>query len=74
MNKLFSLEISNTNNGLGLLEGDGVIVSTIEQPQGNGKDLAVFEVAGQRFVSTFTRFGNQIMLLGEKYKLRGNIE
>ncbi len=30
MNNLFSLEISDTNNGLGLLEGDEVIVSTIE--------------------------------------------
>lgn len=30
MNNLFSLEISDTNSGLGLLEGDEVIVSTIE--------------------------------------------
>ncbi|MDM5246332.1 hypothetical protein [Lysinibacillus sp. G4S2] len=61
----FKLEISNDNNYLGLLEGDEVLVSTVEQPRSNGKDLAVFEAAGVRFVSTFTRFGNQIMLLGE---------
>lgn len=57
----FKLEISNDNNYLGLLEGDKVLVSTVEQPRSNGKDLAVFEAAGVRFVSTFTRFGNQIM-------------
>jgi len=61
----FKLEISNDNNYLGLLEGDEVLVSTVEQPRSNGKDLAVFEAAGVRFVSTFTRFGNQIILLGE---------
>lgn len=66
LNNLFTLEISNTNSVLGLLEGDEVIVSAMEKPKGNGKDIAVFEVDGERIVSTFTRFGNQIMLLGEK--------
>lgn len=69
MNNLFSLEISNTNSVLGLLEGDEVIVSAIEQPKGNGKDLAVFELSGEHFVSTFTRLGNQILLLGEKIQV-----
>ncbi|WP_285398972.1 hypothetical protein [Lysinibacillus sp. fls2-241-R2A-57] len=65
----FKLEISNDNNYLGLLEGDEVLVSTVEQPRSNGKDLAVFEAAGVCFVSTFTRFGNQIMLLGEHIRV-----
>ncbi|KOP72395.1 hypothetical protein AMS59_15810 [Lysinibacillus sp. FJAT-14745] len=53
----FKLEIANDNEFLGLLEGDEVLVSTVEQPRSNGKDLAVFKAAGERFVSTFTRFG-----------------
>ncbi|WP_369354306.1 hypothetical protein [Lysinibacillus capsici] len=65
----FKLEITNDNEFLGLLEGDEVLVSTVEQPRGNGKDLAVFEAAGERFISTFTRFGNQIMLLGERIQV-----
>lgn len=65
----FKLEVSNDNNYLGLLEGDEVLVSTVEQPRSNGKDLAVFEAAGERFISSFTRFGNQIMLLGERIRV-----
>lgn len=65
----FKLEISNDNNYLGLLEGDEVLVSTVEQPRSNGKDLALFDVAGESFISTFTRFGNQIMLLGERIQV-----
>lgn len=65
----FKLEVMNDCMVLGLLEGDEVLVSTVEQPRSNGKDLAVFEAAGERFVSPFTRFGNQIMLLGECIKV-----
>lgn len=65
----FKLEITNDNEFLGLLEGDEVLVSTVEQPQSNGKDLAVFEAAGECFISPFTRFGNQIMLLGERIQV-----
>lgn len=65
----FKLEITNDNEFLGLLEGDEVLVSTVEQPRGNGKDLAVFEAAGERFISPFTHFGNQIMLLGKRIQV-----
>ncbi|KUF32853.1 hypothetical protein [Lysinibacillus sp. F5] len=65
----FKLEVMNDCIGLGLLEGDEVLVSTVEQPRSNGKDLAVFEVAGECFISPFTRFGNQIMLLGERIQV-----
>lgn len=46
-----------------------MLVSTVEQPRSNGKDLALFDVAGESFISTFTRFGNQIMLLGERIQV-----
>lgn len=69
MTKTFLLEVSNDNELLGLLEGDEVLVSTVEQPRSNGKDLAVFEAAGEHFISTFTRFGNQIMLLGDRIQV-----
>lgn len=69
MTKTFLLEVSNDNELLGLLEGDEVLVSTMELPRGNGKDLGVFEAAGEHFISTFTRFGNQIMLLGERIRV-----
>ncbi|MGA3676017.1 hypothetical protein [Lysinibacillus agricola] len=62
----FKLEVMNDCTALGLLEGDEVLVSTIEQPRSNGKGLAVFEAAGEHFISAFTRFGNRIMLLGER--------
>lgn len=69
MTNTFILEVSNDNEFLGLLEGDEVLISTVEQPRSNGKDLAVFEVAGECFISTFTNFGNQIMLLGERIQV-----
>ncbi|MGE8037960.1 hypothetical protein [Lysinibacillus sp. NPDC093692] len=68
MESEFKLEVMNDCIGLGLLEGDKVLVST-EQPRSNGKDLAVFEAAGERFISPFTRFGNQILLLGESIQV-----
>lgn len=69
MTNTIILEIANDNEFLGLLEGDEVLVSTVEQPRSNGKDLAVFEAAGECFISTFTRFGTQIMLLGERIQV-----
>lgn len=69
MTNTFILEVSNDNEFLGLLEGDEVLVSTVEQPRSNGKDLAVFDIAGEHFISNFTRFGNQIMLLGERIQV-----
>ncbi|AVK82637.1 hypothetical protein C3943_03270 [Lysinibacillus sp. B2A1] len=46
-----------------------MLVSTVEQPRSNGKDLAVFEAAGECFISAFSRFGNQIILLGERIQV-----
>ena len=46
-----------------------MLVSTVKQPRSNGKDLAVFEAAGESFISDFTRFGNQILLLGESIQV-----
>ncbi|MDM5351558.1 hypothetical protein QUF65_11730 [Lysinibacillus sphaericus] len=69
MESEFKLEVSNDNELVGLLEGDEVLVSTVELPRSNGKDLAAFEAAEERFISTFTRFGNQIMLLGERIQV-----
>lgn len=46
-----------------------MLVSTVEQPRSNGKDLAVFEAAGECFISPFTRSGNQIILLGERIQV-----
>lgn len=66
MESEFKLEVMKDCIGLGLLEGDEVLDSTVEQPQSNGKDLAVFEAAEECFISPFTSFGNQIMLLGER--------
>lgn len=65
----FILEVSNDNEFLGLLEGDEVLVSTVDQTRSNGKDLAVFEAVGERFISPSTRSGNQIMLLGERIQV-----
>lgn len=65
----FKLEITDDNEFLGLLEGDEVLVSTVEQPRSNGKDLALFEVAEEHFISPFARFGKQIMLLGERIQV-----
>lgn len=67
--KIFTLEIVNDNEFLGLLEGDEVQVSTIEQPRANGKDIALLEVDRKQFLSTFTRLGNQILLLGERIQV-----
>lgn len=41
MTKTFLLEVSNDNEFLELLEGDVVLVSTVEQPRSNGKVLAL---------------------------------
>lgn len=57
MESEFKLEVMNDCIGLGLLEGDEVLVSTVEQPRSNGKDLAVFEAVGDCFISAFTRLG-----------------
>lgn len=65
----FKLEVANTNEYFGMLEEDEVVVSTVIQPKGNGEDLAVMEIQGQLIVSPFTRFGNQILLVGERIRV-----
>jgi len=65
MNKLFSLEVDFSNMH-SIIVGDEVIVDPNITPRGNGKDIAVFVKNGEeKFISTFTRFGNQISLIGE---------
>lgn len=62
----FWLEVRNGCKAFGFLEGDEVLVSTNEVPAANGIDLALFELAGERFISRFTRYGSQILLLGDR--------
>lgn len=66
MTKTFLLEVSNDNEFLGLLEGNEVLVSTVEQPRNNGNDLAVFEAARECLVLSLAY---QIMLLGERIQV-----
>ena len=65
MNNLFSLEVVSSNMQ-SIIVGDEVIVDPNVAPRGNGKDIGFFVKNGEKFISTFTRFGNQIILLGEK--------
>lgn len=65
MKKLFALEVA-ASNIQGIIEGDEVIVDSNETPRGNGKDLAVFYSDDTYFISRFTHFGNQILLLPDE--------
>lgn len=64
MKKLFALEVTESNIG-GIIQGDEVIVDSNVMPEGNGKDLGVFFKDDAYFISRFTRFGNQIIMLPE---------
>lgn len=64
MRKLFALEVTESNIG-GIIQGDEVIVDSNVMPEGNGKDLGVFFKDDAYFISRFTRFGNQIIMLPE---------
>ena len=64
MKKLFALEVEESTMK-GILPGDEVIVDGNEMPEGNGIDIGVFLVKGIRFISRFTRYGNQIIMLRE---------
>lgn len=64
MKKLFALEVTESNMS-GVLPGDEIIVDGNEMPEGNGKDLGVFLVNGENYISRFTRYGNQIIMLQE---------
>lgn len=59
----YLLEVENSNAALNLLEGDEVLVSPLEAPKGNGKDMALLEFNGVQFISTYTRYGKFILLL-----------
>lgn len=69
MKKLFALEVSKSHIQ-GIIEGDEVIVDSRELPKGNGKDLAVFYMNEGYFISRFTHFGNQILLLSDNGPIR----
>lgn len=64
MKKLFALEVSESNME-GVLPGDEVIVDSNVMPRGNGQDIGVFYANDGYFISKFTRFGNQIIMLQE---------
>ena len=62
MRRLFSLEVT-ASDMTGVLPGDEVIVDPNVMPEGNGRDIGAFTVNGEYFISKFTRFGNQIIML-----------
>lgn len=59
----FALEVEGQAMEPVLFEGDKVIVDPEVQPRGNAKDIALFEINGEHYVSRFFRYGNQIVLL-----------
>jgi len=68
--KAITMEVQNDNVVMDLLEGDEVMVDLAREPRGNGKELGLFEVDGEKFVSRFTRFGKQLLFLGEGQPIR----
>lgn len=62
MRNLFSLEVTGDASG-NLLPGDEVIIDANAMPEGNGQDIGAFRMNGEYFISRFTRFGNQIIML-----------
>lgn len=68
--KYISLEVTDSNLSR-ILEGDEVIVDLSEMPKGNGQEYGVFQLeSGHYFISKFTRFGNQILLLSDDGKIQ----
>lgn len=59
----YLLEVENSNAALNILEGDKVLISSLETPKGNGKDMALLEFNGVQFISTYTQYGKSILLL-----------
>lgn len=70
MTNLIMLEVANNNAGLNLLESDEVIVDVTKQPRGNGKELGVFKLDGEHFISKFTRFGKQFLFFQDNGPIR----
>lgn len=66
---LYRLEVENNNELLGLLTGDEVLISTTVLPIGNGKDIGLFEVGEETFLSCFTRYGSQILFFGDRMRV-----
>ena len=69
MKNLFSLEVESSNMP-SIIVGDEVIVDPNTAPRGNGKDVGLFDKNDEKFISKFTRFGNQIILIGENGKIQ----
>ena len=69
MKNLFSLEVESSNMP-SIIVGDEVIVDPNTAPRGNGEDIGVFEKNHENFISKFTRFGNQIILIGENGQIQ----
>lgn len=62
MKKLFSLEVTESNMEE-ILQGDEVIVDGNAVPEGNGRDIGVFLINDEYYISKFTRYGNQVIML-----------
>lgn len=62
----FKLEVANTCEALGLLEGDEVVYCPQTAPRANGGDLAVLEIKGMLVVATFTKYGSQYLVIGDR--------
>lgn len=69
MRNLFALEVTESNMA-GILPGDEVYVDGNEMPEGNGQDIGVFLINGEHYISRFTRYGNQIIMLQEQGRIQ----
>ncbi|EIM05323.1 peptidase S24/S26A/S26B [Planococcus antarcticus DSM 14505] len=69
MKKLFALEVTESNMQ-GILPGDEITVDGNATPRGNGQDIGVFLIDGQNYISRFTRFGNQIIMLQDNGRIQ----
>lgn len=65
----FKLEVANTCEALGLLEGDEVVYCPQTAPRANGGDLAVLEIKGELVVATFTKYGSQFLVIGDSIQV-----
>ena len=65
----FRLEVANTCEALGLLEGDEVVYSPQATPRSNGKDLAVMEIKGETVVAVYTKYGTQYIVIGDRIQV-----
>lgn len=63
MKNLILLQVVNDYMELNLLEGDEVTVDITQEPRGNGRELGVFKMNGEYFISKYTKFGFQILFL-----------